>query len=274
MIRRSFALIALLSTIPQGSSAQEIRGLVLEEVTDVAIALARVTVTNAAGDSLGSALTDEQGFFSVRVDEEGTYALVASALGYQSTRSERFALGEADVRIIQLTLPLQPVPVGGVLVEADELDAPVPELVANGFYERLREGKGEFLTPAQIRNHPAAHTPQLFREMTTVRLVPNRDGSSGPWNDSVKIVKALGAVAGGANVTEMIARRTCAPMIWVDDVYVEMMPGEGLADLVPKAELEAVEVFQAPFGAPLRYYRDNDPATSCGVLLLWTNRMR
>ena len=60
------------------------------------------------------------------------------------------------------------------------------------------------------------------------------------------------------------------PTIYVDDRWVELMPGEGLDDLVPKHRLEAVEVYRA-FEAPLRYLRTTEYLDDgCGVILFWT----
>ena len=46
------------------------------------------------------------------------------------------------------------------------------------------------------------------------------------------------------------------------------MPGESVADAVPKDDLEAVEVYEWPFGVPRRY----KGGESCGVILFWTRQ--
>ena len=131
------------------------------------------------------------------------------------------------------------------------------ELVANGFYDRMLAGRGEFLTPEDIANADVPHTPQLFREMTLVRVLPREDRRGGPWNDRVMIRRTT-------------IRGLCTPTIYVDDRWVELMPGEGLDDLVPKQTLEAVEVYRA-FEAPLRYLRTTEYGDDgCGVILFWT----
>ena len=138
-----------------------------------------------------------------------------------------------------------------------------------GFYDRLEAGWGEYLTPGQIRAHAGAYTPQLFREMFTVELVPNRGRGSGPWNDGVVLKRDGGSRLIGAEGE--LGTGLCEPIIWVDDVLTPLMPGESLDDVAPKETVEGIEVHRAGFGAPLRYFQDNS-MDACGAILIWTNR--
>lgn len=259
----ALAFALALGAIPGSASCQALRGLLRERDTELPIELGTVVLVSVAGDSVASTLTGENGYFAVSAKNPGRFYLVASALGYRSVRSERMELEDGVERIVQLHLALRPLPVQGVVVEADAVPAEVPELIASGFYDRLREGHGEFLTPEAIAAHPGAYTTQLFREMTLVYLMPMREGGIGPWSDRVMIRKGLlrRGLRGGE-----ITRGLCEPYVYVDDVLRELSPGESLEDLVPKGTLEAVEVFEAPWGAPLRYFRNKD----CGAILLWT----
>lgn len=259
----------MLVLTPRGGAAQSVAGLILEEFTEEPVRLARVVLATLEGDSVASALTDENGYFAVRASEAGRFYLLASAFGYRASRSERLELESDQRRVVQMHLSLRPLPVEGVTVEAGPGDGPrIPELEARGFYDRLERGEGEFLSPGQIASHPGTYTPQLFREMTSVWLLPPEQGSLGPWSDRVWIRQREGR----QRADDGTPRGLCEPHLWVDDVRVELMPGESLDDLVPKAELEGIEVFVAPFGPPLRYLRDADPERACGAILFWTNR--
>jgi hypothetical protein len=160
---------------------------------------------------------------------------------------------------VQLTLTPAPIAVEGIVVEGEAARAPdVIELVANGFYDRMAAGRGEFLTPAEIADADVPYTPQLFREMASVRLDPPVDRNGGPWNDQVMIRRPAPPFG------------VCPPTIYVDGLRVELMPGEGLEDLVPKRTLEAVEVYHA-LNAPPRYLRKTEYGDDgCGVILFWT----
>ena len=270
-------LLALLtlaaSCVVTPLEAQTLRGLLLEDVTDLPISLGRVVLATIEGDSVASVLTDEQGFFSVDADASGRYVLVASALGYRTGRSERIELERGEVRVTQMYLALRRIPVAGVEVTAAQVAAAdeveIPELADRGFYDRLEAGWGEYLTPGQIRAHAGAYTPQLFREMFTVELVPNRGRGSGPWNDGVVLKRDGGSRLIGAEGE--LGTGLCEPIIWVDDVLTPLMPGESLDDVAPKETVEGIEVHRAGFGAPLRYFQDNS-MDACGAILIWTNR--
>lgn len=262
------ATLAAMAVTPAG--AQTLRGLVLEEATEAPIALGRVVMVTLEGDSVQATLTDEQGFFSIDAGEAGRYVLVISALGYRTTRSDRVELESGEVRITQMYLSLRPIPVAGVDVTTfapDEVE--IPELAQRGFYDRMRAGWGEFLTAGQIRVHGGAYTPQLFREMITVELVPDRGRGSGPWSD--RVVLKMDSGSRWVDSDGRLGAGMCEPAIWVDEVLTPLMPGENLDDVAPKETIEGVEVHRAGFGAPIRYFQDNS-ASACGAILIWTNR--
>ncbi len=260
--------IAIVAARPAG--AQTLRGLVLEEATEAPIPLGRVVLVTLDGDSVQATLTDEQGFFSIDGGGAGGYVLVVSALGYRTARSERVELASGEVRITQMYLSLRPIPVSGVDVTTSAPDeVEIPELAERGFYDRMETGWGEFLTFGQIRVHGGAYTPQLFREMLTIELIPDRGRGSGPWSDRVVLKLDSGSRRVGSD--GWLGAGMCAPVIWVDDVLTPLMPGENLDDVAPKEIIEGIEVHRAGFGAPIRYFQNNS-ASACGAILIWTNR--
>lgn len=261
--------IACLALNPPAALGQTLRGLLLEEATDLPISLGRVVLVTVDGDSINTTLTDEHGFFSVDAREGGRYVLVASALGYRAARSERIDLEDDEVRVTQMYLSLRPIPVRGVDVTASVDDVRIPELEQRGFYDRLERGWGEFLTAGQIRAHQATYTPQLFREMTSVTVVQDRARGSGPWNDRVLFRRDTGSRL--IDSEDLLPTGLCSPVIWVDDVLTPLMPGESLDDVAPKETIEGIEVHRPGMGAPLRYFQDNSQS-ACAAILIWTNR--
>lgn len=258
--------VAVLGSALTGANqvrAQTLRGLVLERDTQAAIQFARVTLIGPEQDSLGATLTDEDGFFSISAAEQDDVRLVASALGYRGVEMGPYELVDGAVQVLQILLGPRPVPLPGITVSAERLAEPErATLVHTGFYDRLAEGEGEFLTPGEIAHSPIRHTSQLFREMTLVELWPVLgDRASAPWNDRV-LIRSL-------SEGHRLEDRLCQPRVYVDDAFIDlenMDPQPSLEDLAPRADLEAVEVYRAPFGAPLRY----QGVSPCGVILLWT----
>ena len=239
---------------------QSVRGLVLERDSDQVVALATVLMISESGDTVSSALTDENGFFLVRTDDDGRYTLVADALGYGAVASGPYEIGDDEDRVVQITLPLRPVELSGLTVEADEPE--LRGLAATGFYDRLAAGQGHYMLPGQIAASREIWTPQLFWEMDAEVAVV-RQGGNGPWANRVLIRDVSGPAL------------YCAPRIFIDGVWIrELNPGESLSDAVPKDELLGVEVY-LDRSVPRRFARAFELDASgypntCGVVLFWT----
>ncbi len=241
------------------SAAQTLRGIVSERETYQPVPLATVLLLTERLDTLGRTITSEEGYFSFDVGEPGSYYLIASALGYRPVRADLVTIEEGESRIVEIPMAVRPVPVDGVLVEAEGGEPEVPGLAGTGFYDRWSKGEGQFLLPGEVARHPARTTPQLMRELTFVRLVPS---ARGPGSDGVLV----------SSHKRMDGSSWCEPWIYVDDRPLQLLPGEGLDDAVPRASVEAIEVYMYPFGPPMRYFRDLSIERACGVVLIWTKR--
>lgn len=235
---------------------QEIRGILSEQGTYTPIDLGQVVLVDDALDTLAVTLTDESGFFRFELQSSGEYYVIASALGYQALRSESLWVGAGEVRIVEISMETRPVPVEGLLVEADAQEPQVAELRGTGFYDRMAEGRGEFITPGQIAASTAAWPQQLFWGTEKVRVQQLSHERPGPWDDVLVIPNRA-------------SRGYCRPSIYVDGVWVReenMAPGASLPDVVRKEEILAVEIYEWPFGVP-RIYTGKQ---QCGVILFWT----
>lgn len=242
------------SAVP--ANAQEIRGILSERGTYTPVDVAQMVLIDDALDTLGVTLTDERGFFRFELPESGEYYVIASALGYQALRSESLWVGAGEVRIVEISIDARPVPVEGILVEAEAGEPRVAELRGTGFYERLSEGRGEFLTPGQIAASKAAWPQQLFWGTEKVRVHQRSHERPGIWNDVLVIPNRT-------------SRGYCSPSIYVDGRWIReenLGPGVSLADIVHKEEILAVEIYEWPFGVP-RLYTGKQ---ACGVILFWT----
>ena len=156
------AFVAL-SLCPGLAHAQTVRGVVSERVTYAPIDGATITLVDMQADTLDQTLTDERGFFSLDAREAGEYFLIASALGYRSVRSDAVSLEDGAVRIVEMDMAPQPIPVSGLLVETEGGEPEIPGLAGTGFYERWADGWGEYMTPGEVLAHPGEYTHQLLR---------------------------------------------------------------------------------------------------------------
>lgn len=236
--------------------AQEIRGILSERGTYEAIDVAEMVLVDDALDTLAVTLTDERGFFRFELPASGEYYVIASALGYQALRSQSLWVGAGEVRIVEISMETRPVPVEGLLVEAEAGEPQIAELRGTGFYERMAEGRGEFLTPGQIAASKAAWPQQLFWGTEKVRVHQRSHERPGVWDDVLVIPNRT-------------SRGYCSPSIYVDGRWIReenIAPGVSLADIVHKEEILAVEIYEWPFGVPRLYTGQQ----GCGVILFWT----
>ncbi|MBT8488877.1 MAG: carboxypeptidase-like regulatory domain-containing protein [Gemmatimonadetes bacterium] len=254
---RHLLLLAVALVVGTPLHAQTVRGVVSERVTYAPIDGATVTLIDLQADTLAQTLTDEQGFYSLDAGEEGQYFLIASALGYRSVRSNAVSLEDGAVRIVEMDMAPQPIPVSGLLVETEGGEPEIPGLAGTGFYDRWADGWGEYLTPGEILAHPAEYTHQLFRELQTIEFVRTDDGPTGPFSDRIMMRSATGGW-----------KDLCEPLIYIDDIRTELMPGESLHDAAPRDDIEAIELHPTSLGAPLRYFEEFTP-DACGVILIW-----
>lgn len=248
------AMASALVAAPVG--AQEIRGILSDEASYSPVDVGEVVLVDAQLDTLARTITDENGYFVFSLPESGEYYVIASALGYQALRSEPLFVGADEVRVVEIRMESRPLPVEGIVVEARANEPQVVELRSTGFYERMTEGRGEYLTPGQIVASKARWPQQLFWGMRTVRVHQRSHERPGIWNDILVIPNRQGA-------------GYCRPSIYVDGRWIrEDMIAEGasLADIVHKEEVLAVEVYEWPFGVP-RLYTGKQ---ACGVILFWT----
>mgnify|MGYP002624339834 CR=1 FL=1 len=254
----AFLLAAGPATIP--ASAQTIRGHLLDAESGAPIDLGLVIMETAAGDSVTSALTGRDGYFSITSPDPGSFTLLGSGLGYEETRAGVFDLGMGGELQVEFRLPLRPMPIDQILVELDR-EIFEHKLVRTGFVRRYqRDVGGHFVTPYDIERSPARSTEALLEPIPGIRAQPIHDENDfGP----------VGYV-GEAVLLESRGGR-CTPTIYVDGMRVRYQPqsGQTLTSYVPLHTVLAVEVYDSPADVPTEYNmtRVDD---LCGVLVFWT----
>jgi len=277
MSRRAYLLFAGLAVAvsagPQELTAQTVRGVLVDEHTGEPIALGKVMLVTPDRDSVSATLTDDRGYFALPAGHEGTYQIVAEAFGYWSSLIGPFDLADGADRIVEARVSARPVAVEGVTVETESTYEPrVHHLVSNGYYERMGRGLGEFITPGEIAMSNAEWVQGLFhdRRITQVFQVPqeeprtsrsyarveNRATRVGPWGDAV--------VIRSTNAEEAY----CTPWVYLDGIRVLGEP-ESLAEVVSMRDVEAIEIYRAPFEIELEFL--DLMWSECGALVIWTH---
>ncbi len=226
--------------------AQTIDGVLLERGSDRPIEMGLVTLLTASGDSVATALTDEDGRFRLSSAEGGEFLLAATALGYEPTvASSVFTIPEDGG--MSLMFRIQPIPmeIEGLTLEARASVFSQPKLVQNGFVQRAQSGFGRFITPRDIEASPAFSTADL---LTRTGRVTTR------------------YALGGEEVRMLGTRGYCSPTVYVDGVRVSLS-GASLDAVAPLFSIEAAEVYRSASEAPPRY---GGGTQGCGVIVLWT----
>ncbi len=230
--------------------AQVIEGTVTDHQTGVAVASATVMLLSDAGIVRDMGLTGPDGSYSLDAPGAGRYSLRVDAAGYNTLNRDAFLVAagrtiEMNVAIWSLT-ELEPVVVTG----ERETFAPGP---LEGFYERLKVGRGRFLTREDIEQKGATRFTDVLRLEPGVVIVP-LSGSSG-YTVRMKGVARIGG--------------DCPPELWVDNArWGSMDIGDGPDRHLFPYDIEAIE-FYTPSNVPADFASGN---SMCGTVVVWTRR--
>lgn len=120
-MRRELCLAAIaLSATASGSSAQIIRGTLLDDKTERPIELASVLMRDTASFVVASATTDSAGNFVLRAPRAGTYTLLARRIGYRTDVSPPLPLGEGQTLEMDFLIAVRPVALATVTVTEEQ----------------------------------------------------------------------------------------------------------------------------------------------------------
>lgn len=244
-----FAALELLAIlVPGHATAQTLEGRLLDGSTDQGISDGVLIMVSAEGDSVGSAISSEDGRFSISADAPGSYVLIASAYGYHESRQGMFELGDSAVMTMEYRLAPAPLPIEEVIVQLGARRGLRPKVVRSGFVRRMERGLGHFITPYDIERSPDTSTSDLLDRLPGVFL----GGSS------------LTTYAGRALLLQG-SYGTCKPHIYLDGIRVEQ--NGDIDALAPLHDIEAIEVYRRRTEVPLQYAIGDQ---GCGVVLFWT----
>jgi hypothetical protein len=236
-------------------------------------------VTLLEGDEhLGSATTNNLGYFFLPVPRPGEYRLRVEAMGYTTSVSESFRIRSRDTVTVQL----------GVTPDAIEMEP----LVVLGrtskgmerFLDRMENwGKGIFLTPAKIDSIRPRHYADVFRNQEDIWLSWRwgKLSSTGLAGDEEPVMRGL-----VPNVRSLLGRGCMTYM--VNQTPIGRMNRWILHEIDP-GRIVAVEIYRYPGEVPpdLRNFSDLDNSRKeargnsgvlysradlqmCGLTVYWT----
>jgi hypothetical protein len=186
-------------------------------------------------------VTDEEGRFEM-VLPPGFHELDVRRSGYRA-RLAGFSLD--DTPLVRLNVALDPIAYAlpEVLVQGERT-----RLVFGshrGFYRRMREANGHFITRDQIE----ARAPRAVSDV--LRLVPGLEVNQTGVNP--------------AQVRVFHPRGLCGePIVFLDGVEVDV---ESPDMLLPPEHIEGIEVYTRPLTIPMEFSKRG---SFCGVIAIWS----
>ena len=251
----SWLAVVLLTAVPV--SAQRIRGTLLESGTRQPIPWASISLLDTTFAVIRTTGTDQEGRFVLQAPQPGAYYLLSESLGYKPGLDGILELGMGGSIAVEFFLRPHPLVLDSLLVALTRHRVHT-QLQNTGYYDRLGQGFGTFITPEDIERRHPREVSDLFRGVPD--LLVRREGPTG-----TRLVLFRPHIVGG---------NLCSPRVFVDgmqmfnDPHTEgMAPGIRLEDLVNISDIAAVEVHTRATSIPLIYGGTQE---GCGVVMVWT----
>ncbi|HEX6309268.1 MAG TPA: carboxypeptidase regulatory-like domain-containing protein [Longimicrobiales bacterium] len=238
---------------PERSGFQGVQGILTDRASGAPVSAVAITIRDAAGEAMGDAMTDQRGFFRIEAPVPGRFLLSASALGYRPLEGEALEIARGRLAVLEISLASEAVQLDPLVVMAESRAF---HLEVEGFYRRQLESGGFFVTPELM----AQRRPRLVSDLLF--------GVAG-----AHIAEPTTGIRGRA---VWFTKENCWPMVYVDRFLVSaggLLEAGGepavVDELVPAADIQAVEVYRSPAEVPSEF---NGPNAGCGVVVIWTRR--
>ena len=248
----------VVSDVLREFGAQGVQGVLVDRESGHRIRTAEISVHLAAGRIIGTAVTDQDGFFRVRTPTPGRYLVSARALGYGDVAEQAVDVSLGKLSVLEVRMAPEALALEPIVVTAEQRTF---HLEMEGFYRRQAEGFGVFMTPELLEERRPHKVTNLFFGLPGVRVIEPSQGAGG------RAVYFRGGERSGG---------VCWPMVYVDRHLVSTggLPGAGaeptaVDDVVFAADVLAIEAFRSPAEIPSEF---SGPNAGCGVIVLWTRR--
>lgn len=229
-------VLALVVPWPIALSAQSsgsIAGTTLDAQTGMPIVGASITIPTLSR----SVISDDAGHFFHSALDAGSYVVQVHAVGYiPSAKAFDVAMGQSVTHTFQLTTVPPVLP--KVVVKGNS--ASVGRRFED-FDRRRAEGRGQFLTRAQIEGRNSINLSDLLQTMRGIRT--DCEGFT-------------------CKVETSRSAHGCAPAYFVDGRL-----STTFGPSTPVNDLQGLEVYLGPSETPAEYL---GPDSGCGVIGIWT----
>lgn len=276
------AMVACLSLgTAAAANAQRISGRLLDVRTDATIPGGLLTLVDADERVVATALSDDEGRWSLQAPRAGVYRVVAEGVGYQAWRSDPVEI-RADDELTSI-FHLEPAPIALDPIEV-RVRAMRRYLEYSGFFERQRSNFGHFVGPEDIERRQATRITDLLTAIPGVQRVAFEGGAAGPGQIQLR----------GSSLSQ---GGHCRPRVFVDGLMyargdsrpVRFREGEetddfleneirrehaiSIDDIGHPSTIAGIEVYRSATQVPVQF-GGTSVETLCGVIVIWTRSGR
>jgi hypothetical protein len=229
-----------------------------------------VVVRDATEETVGSAVTDNRGFFRIETPVPGRYVLSAQALGYTELPAQPLEVPYGKLAVVEVQLAPAALELEPLVVTA----APRAfHLEADGFYARRDNAAhaGVFLPPEVLEERRPTRATDLLFGIPGLYVMESQFGAGGRapyFRSGIR-----------PDPTSPTGITICWPMVYVDRVPVQTGgllyegagPGEmmTLDEFLDTTDIAAIEVYRGAAEVPAEFTGAN---SGCGVIVVWTHR--
>lgn len=268
------ALVLLVVTVLP-ARGQTVRGRLLEDGTDNAIADAVIRLLAEDGATAAEVLTDPNGRFELRAREAGRYRLQAVRIGYAASVSRELDLEVNETLDVVFRLAVRGVPLEPIRVTASS----GLERGRDGFARRHALGRGVFLTSDSLRKLGARQASDAFERVAGL-LVQRGPAFSNPrilslqgWGCMVVFLNHGTQVLG---FTQSRNSRLRVPGLVPMPIRIS---SDDSMDAYPIERIRGIEIYREVAEVPDEFRRSVradliwpiDNLGGCGVAIIWTD---
>ncbi|HEV7586934.1 MAG TPA: TonB-dependent receptor, partial [Longimicrobium sp.] len=248
LLRRLLPVAAfLLAATPL--AAQVVRGKVLDAATGAGVPEVAVRGRSADGHEVGRARTAADGSFRMQLRTAATVRIEAQRTGYQPTLTAELPVGLREAVEVEVRLSAAAVAIEPLRVTARVQPPRRRSLELNGFYDRERQGIGEYLRREDIERQPNQDLAHLLSRVPGAAIL--YQGSSQyiyfPRNGRPSISQSRRGPP----------RNACLPRLFLNGVRITYDGQSDINSSVSPEQIEAVEVFRGASEIPVQYNDNN-----------------
>lgn len=241
------ATLSVLMLFPAAASAQAVQGRLVARETQTPVHGGAVHLLSADSQAVAQALTDSAGRFTLQAPQPGSYWMLASAPGYETSETDLFPVGTEGTRVSFV--------IGRAPVVLDTVTATgvgsADRLWYGGFHQRMADNNGgRFITAEQIERQRPVQMVDLLRSITSLEVIVGNSDYGDARSFRIRLKHPISI------------RGHCWTNIYLNGMRVE---AESIQNLNP-AEIEGMEVYT--HGAVPAHF-NSSMGSACGVIVIW-----